>query len=81
MRHSKTTVTKACQLYQAGTSVRDICKKTGIKSTSTVMYHCNPAYKADMNRRNLEWRKKNPKRWAEIRKKAIANHKEKKQNA
>lgn len=77
MKHSKATISKACKLYEGGTPIRQICKKTGIASTSTVLFHCNPEYRQDMNRRTLEWRKKNPRKWKKIQDKAIATHKQK----
>lgn len=65
-RHDKKIITKAKRLYKAGVSLRSIAQKTGIKSTSTILFHCSPDYRKDMVKRQQEWRAKNPERWKEI---------------
>ena len=68
--YSKKKITQACSLYDAGVPLRAIMKKTGIKSTSTIQYRCDPAYRLKHDRNGRKWRKANPERWAEICRKA-----------
>jgi hypothetical protein len=69
--YDKKIISKAKRLYSKGVSLRKICKETGIKSTSTVQFHCDPEYRAKAYRSGKMWRKKNPKRWRDICKKAV----------
>lgn len=75
--YSKQTIKKACALYEKGVSLRVIMEKTGIRSTSTIQFACDPEYKAKQIERAAEWRKKNPDRWKEINTKAVRKYQKK----
>lgn len=70
IRHPKPTIKKACRLYAEAVPLRRIMRDTGIKSTSTILFACNPDYRKSMIERGRIWRKKNPERWLEICRKA-----------
>ncbi len=76
-RYDKKTIAKACSLYIKGTPLRAIQKETGIKSTSTILFQCNPGYRKDMISRGAKWRKDNPEKWTAIWKKAHEKRKKK----
>ena len=76
-RHDKKTITKACALYEKGVPLRIIMEKTGIKSTSTIQFACDPEYRAEQMNRVKSWREKNPERWKEINSKAVAKYQRK----
>lgn len=77
MRYDKKIIAKACGLYVKGVSLRKIQAETDIKSTSTILFACNPRYREGMKKRHAEWRKKNPERWTEICQRAHAKRKAK----
>lgn len=77
-RYSKKTIAKACRLYEAEVPLREIMRKTGIKSTSTIQFQCDPEYREKHMKRSVEWRKKNPERWSEINSKAVRKYQRKK---
>ncbi len=76
-KYDQKTITQACSLYIKGTPLRAILKETGIKSTSTVLFQCNPGYRRDMVARNAAWRQKNPEKWTAIWKRAHEKRKKK----
>jgi hypothetical protein len=80
-RYDKKTIKKACTLYEKGVPLRAIMEKTGIKSSSTIQFACDPEYREKHNARSLEWRKKNPARWKEINTKAVQNYQKKKDDS
>ena len=75
--YSKKIIAKACSLYSEGVPLRAIMEKTGIRSTSTIQFACDPEYKAKQIERTAEWRKKNPDRWKEINTKAVRKYQRK----
>lgn len=76
-KYDQKTINKACTLYKKKVSLRDIMKATGIKSTSTIQFQCDPDYRKEHKKRTLEWMKKHPKRWKAINKKAVKKYQEK----
>jgi hypothetical protein len=76
-KYDQKTIKKACSLYSKKISLRDIMKETGIRSTSTIQFHCNPDYQEAHVKRSLEWRKKHPRRWKAINKKAVKKYQKK----
>lgn len=79
-RYTKKTINKAKRLYSKGLSLRAIMAKTGIKSTSTIQFHCDPEYRERMIESGRKWRRENPERWIEICKKAAEKAKNKNQS-
>lgn len=77
IRYDKKTIAKACKLYDAETPLREIMRRTGIKSTSTIQFQCDPDYREAHMNRAKEWRKKNPDRWREINVKAVRKYQRK----
>lgn len=71
-KYDKATISKAGRLYRRGVSLRKICRDTGIKSTSTIQFHFDPEYRKEHIARQENWRRKHPKEWAKICKKASA---------
>lgn len=69
-RYDKKTIEKARRLYNKNVPLRKICEATGIRSTSTIQFRFDKKYRAAMVERGEKWRKKNPKRWREICRKA-----------
>ena len=78
-RHDKKTLAKACRLYDKGVSLREIMKETGIKSTSTIQFQCDPEYREAHIARTKKWKKENTDRWKEINSKAVRKY-QRKQN-
>ena len=76
-KYDEKTITRAKELFSKGISFREICKKTGIKSTSTVMYHCDPNYRAAMKEHGAEWRAKHKEQWRKICRKAAKKNRDK----
>jgi len=70
MRYSPKKIAKACALYDEGVPLRTIMSRTGIKSTSTIQYRCDPDYRKKHDRNGKAWRKAHPEEWAEICRKA-----------
>ena len=75
MKYDKATIDKAKKLYAKGVTLRDICKETGIKSDSTILFHCKEGYREYMRERSYAWRKKNPERWKEMNREVYARRK------
>jgi hypothetical protein len=73
-RYDKKIIKKACALYDEGVPLRVIMQKTGIKSTSTIQFACDPDYREKHMQRATEWRKSNPDRWKEINSKAVRKY-------
>jgi len=69
-KYPKKTIARACALVEKGVPLREIMRRTGIKSTSTIQYRCDPEYRKRQDDRGREWRAKNPKKWLEISKRA-----------
>jgi hypothetical protein len=76
-KYTHKTIEKAKKLYNKGVSLRAIMAETGIKSTSTIQFHCDPEYRERMIESGRKWRRENPERWVEICKKAAAKAKRK----
>lgn len=76
-RYDKKTIAKACALHEKGVPLRAIMEKTGIKSTSTIQFACDPEYREKHMKRAADWRKENPDRWKEINTKAVKKYQRK----
>lgn len=74
-KYSKETIKLAKKLYKKGLTLRAIMKETGIKSTSTVQFHCDPEYRKRMIESGRKWREANPDRWKQIYQKAAKKRK------
>lgn len=76
-KYSTQTLNRACRLYEQKVPLRQILKKTGIKSTSTILFRCNPEYRERMYKYGEAWRKKNPEKWIAICRRANLKSKKK----
>jgi len=74
MRHNTLTIQKAIRLRGEGYSYQKITELTGVSSGSA-RWHIDPEYREQQVARGEAWRKKNPNRWHEIARKAMANYK------
>ena len=77
MRYDTKTISKACELYNKGVSMRAICKATGISTHTVVYYHCNPKQRKRIVANAYRWMKNNPEKWKATMKKAAKTYKEK----
>ncbi|HOB90280.1 MAG TPA: hypothetical protein PKG74_03060 [Candidatus Colwellbacteria bacterium] len=78
IRYDKKTIEKARRLFKKAVPLREIMRRTGIKSTSTIQFRFDPKYRKKHALRGMKWRKKNPERWSEINRRAVARYNQKK---
>lgn len=76
-RYDKKVIAKACRLRAEGVSLREIMKRTGIKSTTSIRYACDPVFRENMNDRTNKWRQKNRTRAREINRRATEAYQKK----